>query len=448
MKTSANIFLVSLTILSVLAQSTDAHAWRRRVPRPDTSACDPTVAPESTGTEPTDVAVEINPETLRNRILHSNVSLMIQANKVHQAKDQINIARGRLFPSINLGTLLLTGGGPTFALGAVEFLLPFLLPTRWFEFFQAKHLMRAEKVAYRILKVNMYASASSLYYQVLNDQDLKRILRVETDHLRKIQSLVESQYQAGISPIEDLERARAQRALAEINESKVQDLVIQEIATLRHLLAEKTTAEFTLQPTVLPMTYAEELGQEKTETLALEKSLELEQMIHLRSSARLEKWKKIFGFLSKSTLSNSNPSAGMSFSNLIGGMGFNFGFDYFPSIRLTQHNLQELSLRAEEVKYESNKTVETAMKQITEAMRRYDLARSAEVDATHVFQTKLSLYELGVETLFSALESRALLRQAQVEALQATTQVNVLRVSLNRILLADEFEKIEECAAF
>src|SRR4051812_30110387 len=77
-------------------------------------------------------AVAINPKTLRSLIVHNNFGEMTQLNLIHQAKDTVDQARGRLLPSLNLGAII-SGitAGPAFALTSISFLLPFLLPSNW-----------------------------------------------------------------------------------------------------------------------------------------------------------------------------------------------------------------------------------------------------------------------------------------------------------------------------
>src|SRR4051812_45402677 len=50
--------------------------------------------------------LRLNPETLRKQLLENNLSIIQALNQVHDAKDQVSVARGNLLPSLNLGALL------------------------------------------------------------------------------------------------------------------------------------------------------------------------------------------------------------------------------------------------------------------------------------------------------------------------------------------------------
>ncbi len=447
----STLTLLFLAMSFQLATETSSFAMgKRRAASGPGDACDPTNYEEPTpNASAAPLNISLNPDSLRKLVINDNLSILIAANRVHIAKDQVGIARGRLFPSLNLGTLLLTAGNPTFAVANIEFLVPFLVPSRWFDFFEAKYLRQAEKLSFRLMQLNTYASALSLYFTLMSDRDLKASLHNETETLRQIEQTVESHMIVGAAPEVDFKRARAQRALAEITESKVNDLLFDEVATLRHTLVESPETQFTFEPANSAPSTAESLSVAEAVPQAIEKSLELDQMYWLEKSSRVERWKKVFGFMSSSSLATSqaNPTS-MAFNNLHMSAGFSLGFDYFPSISLTNHNIYEQQLRQKEVKAELSETIESALNQLHEAEFRIVLANSAFNDSVEVFKAKWAGYQLGTESIFSVLETRSLQRQSEVELLRAKNQLNLLRVILHRVMVTDQFEKIEGCTAF
>ena len=67
-------------------------------------------------------------------------------NAVRQAKHQVSIARTQLLPNLNIGAVI--SSGPTFALTAIEMLLSFLMPSKWFNVGVSQNLFESEKISY------------------------------------------------------------------------------------------------------------------------------------------------------------------------------------------------------------------------------------------------------------------------------------------------------------
>ena len=242
--------------------------------------------------------IVLEPATIRDQLFHGNKSVLLAVNRVHKAKDEVNIARARLLPSINLGAILATGSTPGFFLSSVEFLLPFLVPSKWFDYYAVKDLLKAELVALRLMKLNTYASTYSLYYSLLTDSSLYEILNSEANDLSAIETNVEHSYQLGLATEEDLNRARGQASLAKINLSKVSDLISIDRASMRHALGLSTETQISW--TAAEVAKSDWEGRHIKEALehAVVISPEAEQLHHLQSAAKKYSWSKLFGFLS------------------------------------------------------------------------------------------------------------------------------------------------------
>src|SRR6188768_3398612 len=52
--------------------------------------------------EPTvGIPVVLDPVTIRRTLLEGNTSIILGANRIHQAREQLNLVRANLFPSLN-----------------------------------------------------------------------------------------------------------------------------------------------------------------------------------------------------------------------------------------------------------------------------------------------------------------------------------------------------------
>jgi len=62
----------------------------------------------------------------------------------------VNLARASLLPSINLGFGATLGDSYSFALANVSFLLPFLLPSKWFDVKKSERLLEPKAIPFML----------------------------------------------------------------------------------------------------------------------------------------------------------------------------------------------------------------------------------------------------------------------------------------------------------
>ncbi|OFZ20664.1 MAG: hypothetical protein A2X94_04085 [Bdellovibrionales bacterium GWB1_55_8] len=422
------------------------------------SGCDPKELPRSCRVEsvsqeltgppaPPPAEVIVDPASLRSLLFEGNTSVLLGLNRLHQAKEQVNVARGNLLPSIQLGGLLYSGGNPAFILSTVEFLVPFLIPARWFDYYKIKDLLQAELVGLKLLRLNQYASAYSLTLAMSSDQELEGIISEEASDLTEIESIVETLYQSGAVPLSDLNTARTKAELARIHVSKISELVAGENASLRRALGLSPETLVTLKDVQAPASEWEEKALIDVLPRTLELAPESLQLSFLREAAKKDRWSKIFGFLSgasvRSEMVGSDHSAALSDSTA--GMNFGIGFSYFPAIQLSKQQESALVIREQELENELTDVLDVALIAVAKAKERLKSADRAVAHSAQAYEARLDQYRAGALTLDYLLESRGSLRQAQTEALQARARLSMSRVTLHRILLSDQFESIESC---
>ncbi|MGZ6359831.1 MAG: TolC family protein, partial [Bdellovibrionota bacterium] len=182
--------------------------------------------------------VVVNPASLRTMLVRSNYGVLENLNLIHQAKDQVNIARGNLMPRLNLGAIL-SGivTGPAFALQSVSILLPFLLPSNWANLHQSEDLLESQKIGYRLVELNNYASAYALYTTMQGDSAIRDVVVSEYNDFVTVRDyLINQQKFVGNVPQEDIDRADAQVNSAAANVSATDELLVSERAALREAL--------------------------------------------------------------------------------------------------------------------------------------------------------------------------------------------------------------------
>lgn len=407
--------------------------------------------PESSSKQPlvpsdTLQEIVIDPTSLQKLLFEGNTSVLTSINRIHQSKEQVNIARGNLFPSINLGSIIsMSGGG--FSLSSIEFLLPFLLPSKWFDYYQVKGLLDADVIALQILKANQYASALSLYETILGDHQIAEVLQLEVQDLTEIETFAEKAYQVGVGSSDDLNMTRGQAGLVRVNFSKVKTLLAAEKAALRHALGIEIDKTLSLAAAEIPASEWEDRDLNVAIEEAKARSLETKQIQFLQTAAKNAVWSKVFGFISGSSFRASMGAPGSSvFSNLSLNDSVGIGFAYFPSIRLSQLNEGAIQIRQTEVNLEIAEILEKILITIDETNKRVEMAEQSRSAYYEAYLDRLQQYKLGLAALVPALQARVLYRTATLEAISSRVQLMLNRITLHRALLTDSFSSIQGCS--
>lgn len=386
--------------------------------------------------------VTINPNTLKKLLLEKNIALMIQLNKVYQAKEQVNLSRSQLLPSINLGTMI--SSGPSFALSSISMLLPFLLPSKWFDLTESQYLLSAQATSYYISQLNTFSSAYSVYLTVVGDMELRDVIYKQYSTYRDIEQVIALAVEAGMMNQSDLLQAQAQTQLAGIQVSQLDDLLQKEKAAFRDMLALPLSQEIVFEKTHMAPSNSESLPAQTILDQASAKAPEILQLNNLISAANTSKWSKAFSFLSGSSLSSTRSSNGaLSPVAQIGTI--NLGFGYFPSLNLTDYNIDELKLQKKQLSFDQAQMIEATLGSLTEASKQYSLATLAEQNLNLVYQGELEKFRAGMTDLLHVLNAGNSLTVAMTNKVKAQTNLDTLRVSLNRITLDDVFAKINAC---
>ncbi len=395
-------------------------------------------------------AFKANPDSIRRQLLENNLSLELTFKSVQDAKDKVNLARTNLLPSINLGAMLNVSMGPKFILSSVSFLLPFLFPSNWFNLKQEKNLLEAEKISFRVLELNTYGSALSLYYTVMSDSGIAKVYLQEAADYKKIQSNLETQDAILHNvPPEQIKQARSQAEMADLQASKLAELNDQEIAAMRTALNLPLETQISFENSMMPASSFEGKDIALAVAEAERVAPELEQIQFLTKAATNAKWSTVFSFLGAGSLgSQGSASTGTSasFGNMNPSGSVSIGASIFPTVKLSNRNIEEVNFQDKVMRQQTTQVLESSINSIKEANKQYGLAVKAEKDLYDVYRAVYTQYQFGQNTLTAVLLARILMVQASVAKAQSATDLNLLRVTLNRAMMSDQFAKIKGCS--
>lgn len=397
------------------------------------------------GTSLAEEPFQVTPETLRQRLLTENISLMSGLNQVYQAKVKVSVARSQLLPSLNLG-MALPSGKSNFIVSTVSFLLPFLVPSNWFAYDESKYLFDAEKDSYYLLQLNTFASAYGIYSTMVGDLELRKILNAQYENLVKIRDMIQAKYELGLASQSDVLQSQAQAELGMVQLSQMDQLLENEQAILRESLAFPLEKEFSLVPSHVAPADVEKLSPQALLEVALVKSPEYSQVKSLIEAANDNNWSKVFAFVNSSSLGSVSVGGnGASFSNLTMAQGFNFGFGYFPGVELSQAAIEQFELRLKEVKLEQARVVESALSALKQSQIQLDQATRAEADLVKVFNFQLENYELGLTDLMHVLDVQNSVTIAATTRVKSQIDLDGHRITLHRLVQTDQFANVKGC---
>ncbi len=396
---------------------------------------------------PTPLAFVVNPENLRRQLIEGNFTVKTAMNHVYTAKTQVTNQRMALLPSINIGALL--SGPAGFSISAISMLLPFLMPSNWFNLAESKHLFKAEEEGYHALQLDTYASAYALYLTLVTDQELKVALEKQYQNLKNIENIVRAQYELGLVPQSDLQQASAQVQTIQIQVSTANELILRENAAVREMLAFPLSTKITYEHGHLAgipeENYTPQLVLDKTLSVSPEKK----QIGELILAAKDAKWSRAFSFLSGSSLNAQFSKSGSgtgSFSGITQSGQVNLGFGLFTEVKLSNLHTQELMLRSQEINFEQAQTIEATMGSIAEAKTQVELAGEAETNFNNSYLAEVEKFKMGATDLLHVLTASNYVITGSVNKIKALKDLDTLRVTMLRILIQKEFATIKKCS--
>lgn len=390
----------------------------------------------------------VNPVTLRTQLFSGNISLLQALNNVQNSKLNVSMARAKLLPSLNLGVLLPALANPTFLLSSITILFPFLVPSNWAVLKQEKELFEADKASYKAIELNMLSNALSLYYTHINDTKVQTIYREQTDVLERIYNSLKKQSDVlGNVTSEDLNMAHAQWDEANIRVSKLEELLIEEKAGLRTMLALPLGTELVLEEKELPASEFETKPIGEIALRSLEMAPESMQLISLVKAAKSGKFAKMMGFLNSASVAGTSSNNASPFDALKAGGGFSIGADNLVNLKIANNNIESILLRVEQLKEENEKLAEVLSGKLIEVKEQQELAQSAYNGRMKVFEGQKRQYDLGLITLQTLLQTQSQLTDTRVNQIKTDLDLKMQRLTLQRLVVDGDFAQVKGCTA-
>lgn len=398
--------------------------------------------------EQTSTPFVVNPDSIRTQLLSQNISLLQTLNNVESSKLNVNMARAKLFPSINLGVLLPALSNPTFLLASVTYLFPFLVPANWAVLKQEKNLFESDKASYKALQLNLLGNAYSLFYTHINDLAVQKIYSEQVIVLEKLyQSLKHESEVLGDVPAEELDLAAAQMNDAKVKVSRLQELLINEKASLRTLLALPIGTELTIENRdIAPSSF-----EEKTLLEIFDRSMsmapEVIQLNYLIKAAENGKFAKMMGFVSQASISGTATSSTNVFGNLRSGGLFSFGLDNIITVQFANNNIDSIKLRQEQLKEENQKTTEILTGQLIEMKLQLGYGQDELRSRLAIYNGQKIEYKLGLISLQDLLLTESQLTNTKVNLVKSELDFNLQRLAFLRLVVDGDFSKVQGCNA-
>jgi outer membrane protein TolC len=395
----------------------------------------------------------LNPDTLRVRLLEDNFELLYGAARIRESRIQLDQARSAILPTLRLGVNFLTFGVFGLAFSGADFLLNFLIPTRWFQNFQQKALVKAEETAYLSLKLNQYNAALNLYFGVLSDIELRNFLAEQEEDAEELEFLAEQAYQNGYGSEIDVAQAAAQVRQTRFELAQVESLLKKQFGNIKKGLALPQSSELRIDMVRLPVSELEDLEFKKAFETVYEKAPEKQQLEYVAQAARMGRWSAIFAFIQSLTASaavltgpDGRPrGVDLSFDQLRVNGSFDIGAYHFPRIKLSSQKIEEVKLRQEELRFEIERLVFVALQQVALAREALQNARVSENRQAFVYEAQKRMYLEGRIGFSELVQTKARLQSATLNRVQAETSLQALRAGLHRMNLTDRYKGIESC---
>lgn len=388
----------------------------------------------------------VDPISLRERLASNSLDVLTSLNQVHRSKDNLNLSRANLLPSLDISPAAAFSGVGFFA-SSIAALLPFLVPDNWFALKASKAQLESDKQAYRLAQLNDYATIYAAYLALLNDQKLEAILKSAVNDWQIIYKITVLQDQLGQAQPGAVDLALSQVRLAQNQLQGTQAMNVKDLAAVRTQLDLDPTQPVEIKDYKVPASQNEHMGVDQAAQYAFQLAPEAAQIRDLLDAAHQGVLSATFSFIESGTLNFAQTGGGtnLSLNHAVISMGLHLGADLGPKISLSKRNVDDLVLREKEIVQELDSTLATALGQLPLQLQQYESAAAAEAALKRNYQTTLGRYRLGQATLTDVINSRVGIVQSSAARLAAETTVALTRVTLHRTFLSDQFAQLPGC---
>jgi outer membrane protein TolC len=387
----------------------------------------------------------ITAENLDEVLFTGNMDVVRAMSTMLRAKEQVSLARAGLLPSLNLNFNAVTSfvAAPLFMINSASCLVPFLFPSAWFELRAANRAYSAEKMAFHITKLNVYATAYALASRVAADEAILDIMNAQFSRVSEYVHGLQVQYDVGLIPHAEVLRGEMELGRMRAELGKLRDAVTTEKATLRKAFGLPLTQDFIVAVGDVAPSRLENLSAVSALEPVLLRAPERRQIDLLIAAARAQVRQAEWAFLAGCSGSQGGVSTGGTGAfSLSNGALVSIGFGYFPKVRIAKANVRDLETRHGELRLELGRQLETTLSSIRELnARTAQSVRDVEL-AEQMLTEQQHLFELGRSSVKDILDTYTAISRAKVEAVSISSALASHRITLRRIGLEDRFLKV------
>lgn len=356
-----------------------------------------------------------------------NLNVLLKAQDLYRAREEVLLRRGNLFPNFNLGTILAAAESPFGLLSQIGNLMPFLFPDNWYRLDASKELQKAEEFSYKSLKANQVNIVAGVSLMILKDMALKQSIQAHMADLNDVLERVLLLIKAGQAPSswEPIVRMR----LIEDQEDLVsyEQYMSEQTVGLQKLLGTKPTKPgITVVPVQLPSIDAsliKDLSPEEAESIS--KSVEIKSTIYMEKAA---------GLLTKAVMwSWLNPNTDPR---------FNLGLGLEHAVKIQKSQIEDIKLKRTETDHTIRGNIIDIERGIKFLVDQYDLASKGEEAARIGLKNALKQFEVGQLGLLDTIEFVEQLFKYQTKKLAAQFTYLILSDKLNRHTLSGYYANL------
>lgn len=280
-------------------------------------------------------------DEIGKNVSERNFTVLEDSLKVYQAKKSISVARANLLPKLNLWRLIGIAFDPKSAIGVVEDIAPFLVPSNWFRVEESKILYESVKEGFKALWSNELHTAKNLFVQVYYDGLTVESLNYNVTKLLELEQIIRSKELMGAVAVGSTSIIRLKRIALESDLQDLKNLYKQELKSLTFAAGLNAETNVTLSPLNRPGNNLQYIDYNDFWPIVQKESPELRQFDKLISIVPLIRKEVFFSFLGAS--STSLGVGGGVFDNLPIQDGLGFGAS--GSVRIISKQEEILKLQ-------------------------------------------------------------------------------------------------------
>ncbi|MCM2279878.1 MAG: hypothetical protein NDJ89_17525 [Oligoflexia bacterium] len=369
-------------------------------------------------------------DELMGRAKFMNYAVAADAEKLFRARKRIQEAGANLLPRVSTRSIatFFVMGPVAGILEAFPGLLPFIFPSNWYEWKEAKFMYEAEKASYMALRANEMSNVQALYHVVHRDQTLLSLIDDYLDWLGKLRDQLAQSEQKGSVPAGSTDRMDIRIAKMVKDRAELRGAYAIGRAALAQSVA--LSPSFGLEGLAevrLPNLYeAERTDARSFFKSAQESSLELKIMDNMIVASEKSTQVAKFAFL--------DPMSGTD-----------IGFGYATQIEISRSKTRELEVRrAEMLSFIEQRSHEVAA-ELNSALEGFDVSERGLRSAKSQLQRLYRWFTVGErnisdeEFIDQLMETSEKAFEFEVERLNAAYSYQISSSKLGRLLLTQPY---------